>query len=230
MDASAKTQTPGILVHPVNSSPPARAAHRRRFVRVLACQDVRVASVVDRAIELLHEAGVTLEAGLSDDELAGVESVFGFSFSPDHRELLATTLPTGDRWVNWRSDPAESIGSRVAWPIDGVIFDVRHNAFWPQSWGPRPPDPEQAEIVARRMMAIVPLLAPLYGHRFMPASPAPAGSPVFSVYQTDVIYYGNDLADYFARELKVGEPAANRPAIRIAFWSDLAEGAPPERL
>jgi len=35
--------------------------------------------------------------------------------------------------------------------------------------------------------------------------PAPTRLPVFSVYQTDVIYYGDHLADFVAYEFKVGE-------------------------
>lgn len=60
--------------------------------------------------------------------------------------------------------------------------------------------------------------------------PRARGVAVFSVYQTDVVCYGDNLADYIAREFKVGEPTANQPTVRIAFWSDLAEGGTPEDL
>ena len=47
---------------------------------------------------------------------------------------------------------------------------------------------------------------------------------MFSVYQSDVIYYGADLTDYFEREFAGGN---NRPwpdQIKyIRFWSDLVE-------
>jgi hypothetical protein len=55
---------------------------------------------------------------------------------------------------------------------------------------------------------------------------------VFSIYQTDVIYYGDDLVDYIAREFHV-PPLYPSPVVgrrRIPFWSDLAEGAEPEEL
>jgi hypothetical protein len=49
---------------------------------------------------------------------------------------------------------------------------------------------------------------------------------VFSVYQTDVIYYGADLGAYVAHEFRLGdEVSAKPPGVRIPFWSDLAEGA-----
>ena len=52
----------------------------------------------------------------------------------------------------------------------------------------------------RECMQFVPMLIPIYSHRFLPGAPSPAGSPVFSVYQTDVIYCGSDLAAYVAAE------------------------------
>jgi hypothetical protein len=45
------------------------------------------------------------------------------------------------------------------------------------------------------------------------------------VYQSDVIYYGDNLLDYVAHEFKVSplEPSTDRP--RVPFWGDLADGA-----
>ncbi len=71
-------------------------------------------------------------------------------------------------------------------------------------------------------MQLVPPLIPLYAHRYVLAGQAPEGSPVFSVYQTEVIYYGRDLAAFFAAEF-LGQPDS-KPPIQIDFWSDLAQG------
>lgn len=47
---------------------------------------------------------------------------------------------------------------------------------------------------------------------------------MFSVMQTDIIYAGNDLADYFANDFGVARPPSARSAPRhIEFWSLLAE-------
>jgi hypothetical protein len=63
----------------------------------------------------------------------------------------------------------------------------------------------------------------MYSHRYIANEPLAARNPVFSVHQTDIIYYGTDLADYFAREFGVSRPnwAANE-AREIRFWSALA--------
>ena len=45
-------------------------------------------------------------------------------------------------------------------------------------------------------LAQAPTLIPIYGHRYLPAGNGTHGHPVLSVYQTDIIFYGTDLADY----------------------------------
>jgi hypothetical protein len=58
----------------------------------------------------------------------------------------------------------------------------------------------------------------------IPAEPFKPGNPVFSVYQTDIIIYGNDLLSYFAHEF-AGVATWHAPppeARRIRFWPELA--------
>ena len=117
----------------------------------------------------------------------------------------------------------EGIRKRLNWPLEGILFDVEQNVFWPDDWGERPRKTTTALQIARERMQFVPTLIPIYSHRFLPGAPSPAGSPVFSVYQTDVIYYGSDLAAYFAVEF-LRQTDLNSRMHRIEFWSDLAEG------
>ena len=178
--------------------------------------------VTETLLDDLFDAGVVFEDGLSDDELTEVEERFGITFCPDHRDLLRRVLPVGRGWPDWLADDAADVRERLAWPVEGVLLDVRDNGFWPTSWGPGRPD----EAVARAQLAGVPALVPVFAHRYLPSGAAPAGTPVLSVYQTDVIYYGTDLADYLGREfLGRAAPMGVVPdALRIPFWSDLADG------
>src|SRR5262249_17955195 len=72
-------------------------------------------------------------------------------------------------------------------------------------------------------------LIPLISHRYLPEEPHEAGNPVFSVYQSDVIYYGTDLIDYFEREFTGRDYRPRLDQLRlnqmkhIRFWSDLVE-------
>jgi hypothetical protein len=183
--------------------------------------------LVPRAIAYLKEAGVSFAPGLSALEITRIEDRFGFSFSVEHREFLTTMLPISRGWVNWRTESADALRERLNRPIDGTIFDVHNNDFWPASWGKRPTEKMQIEQQARMRLGHVPKLVPIYGHRYLPAAPAPTPSPVFSVYQTDVIYYGADLLDYVSREFGPSEPRwSTMDAPRhVEFWSNLASGA-----
>ena len=176
-----------------------------------------------RCIAVLRAEGVRLAEGLSSVELAEIERRFDFTFSQDHAAFLRLAVPVGDAWVDWRG-PAEALRGRLAWPIDGLLFDVENNAFWPRSWGPRPNVDAQAIDEARRHLLSWPKLVPLFSHRYMPAAPAPSGAPVFSVYQADVIYYGADLHDYLLREFGSRKGDFEGVTHPTEPWSSLALG------
>ena len=179
--------------------------------------------------ELLDSARVRLDPGLTDDELADVESCYGFVFAPVHRLFLTTGVPVGDGWVDCRNAPEAELHRRLNWPAEGLVFDVLNNAFWPRSWGARPQDRSAATDLALNHIDRLPQLIPIYGHRYLPAAPTVEPTPVFSVYQSDVIYYGYDLADYLANEFRQPRQAkSNVPS--VGFWSDLAYGADAEDL
>lgn len=59
----------------------------------------------------------------------------------------------------------------------------------------------------------------------MPPAPAPSGSPVLSIYQSDAIYYGADLMRYLLAEWAGGTGLRSYDEItyRVPFWSDLIE-------
>lgn len=179
--------------------------------------------LVEAALVSLTSAGVRLEAGLSRAEQKAIEARFGFTFAPDHAALLSTCVPVGERWPDWRSDPESSLARRLDAPVDGALFDVSVNGFWPTSWGVRPEDPQEAAGVARRRLLLWPKMVPLFSHRYMAAGRA--GRVVFSIHQTDVIYYGSNLHDYFEREF---DSFGNQPFVDVNPlwpWSQLARGA-----
>ena len=172
------------------------------------------------AAELLAASGrFSIAPGLSESELSAIEHEFGFTFAPDHREFLAAGLPTGRGWPDWRSPDRAALRERLTWPVEGVIFDVAENKFWYEGWGPQPADPAAAMEWAKRYLVTAPRMIPLYSHRYLPA--ATAGHPVLSVYQTDVVHYGNDLTDWLNREFSLGEPAAQPARATVPFWRDL---------
>jgi hypothetical protein len=100
-----------------------------------------------------------------------------------------------------------------------VLFDIESNGFWLEEWGPRPALMGDALRRGEELLSAAPVLIPIYGHRMMPDEPHLSGNPVFSVVQTDIIYYGFDLADYLRHEFHLPGrepwPEKVRP---IRFW------------
>jgi hypothetical protein len=162
---------------------------------------------------------IEFDAGLTGAEIAAVETRFGFLFPPDLRDFLQTALPRGPQFPDWRSGDDATLRDWLDQPRQGVLFDVEHNGFWLNAWGPRPGSIEEALRVADDLVAAAPRLIPLFGHRMMPDEPHQPGNPVFSVHQTDIIHYGFDLADYLRAEFHLlGRepwPETIRP---IRFW------------
>jgi hypothetical protein len=174
---------------------------------------------------LLQHRGVTLAAGLTAEELRRVEEIHRFHFPPDLRSILSCVLPIGLRFPNWRTLESSELLNQLAWPFEGIAFDIENNVFWWKPWGARPEALSEAIAVAKAAVDRAPRLIPIYGHRYLPANPEIAGNPVFSVYQTDIIYYGVDLRRYFACEFgRIDHAEAVRGEPRhIPFWTDLVE-------
>jgi hypothetical protein len=175
---------------------------------------------VAAARRLARTGSVTVEPGLTEAELDRAEHRFRIEFADDHRAFLATGLPVGRGWPDWRDGDADEITHRLRRPVEGVLFDVAENGFWYESWGPRPDDPGGAVALADRRLRTAPRLIPVYGHRYLPAGRGTFGNPVLSVVQTDVIVYGTDLNDYIGREF---EPDAELSGDwkAVDFWSRL---------
>lgn len=161
------------------------------------------------------------EQGLSDAELADLEATFAFRIPPDLRFLLQCALPAGDLFPDWRGSK-EQLQKVLSWPSVGILFDVEHDGFWAPSWGARPTNLDSALAKAREILTEAPALIPICSHRYIPTEPEASGNPILSVYQTDIILYGNDLPSYFHKEFRVPLPgwAASSPC-PIPFWDEL---------
>jgi hypothetical protein len=179
------------------------------------------------AQQLLLSADVCIESGLNAEEIARIEQTFAFRFPPDLREFLSTGLPVSSPWVNWRHDPASSIRDRLEWPLHGLCFDIEHADFWMPEWGDKPATLRDKFDIARRAVSEAPVLIPIFSHRYIPASPPESGNPMLSVHQTDIIYYGADLADYLQNEFlqAFGRDEWRLPdrVKTIPFWTRLIE-------
>ena len=180
-----------------------------------------------------------VDPGLTTADLDGIERRFGFEFADDHRSFLATVLPVGPGWPDWRAADDTVLRTRLARPVAGVLLDVEQAGFWVADWGERPAAPEEALAVARRRLASVPQLVPVHGRHHLPSGRGAAGHAVVSVHRSDVAFSGTDLVDYVHQEFRAGPGIGRtdvrwRPRATVPFWRDLldetlAAGTPSRR-
>jgi hypothetical protein len=173
-----------------------------------------------------------IEYGAPGMPLAAIRSVeaqLGFPMPDDFAHLLQNVRDPGGTLFSWASFTMAKYEEAVGQVLHGIEFDVEHG-LWLERWGRRPHDLTQAIALVRSDFATWPRLLPIYGHRFLAAEPCRSGNPVFSIVQTDIIYYGSDLGNYLMNEF-IYEPAAghlNSTRIqRVDVWSDFAEGREP---
>jgi hypothetical protein len=165
---------------------------------------------------------ISFEDGLTADEFDGIERRFGFTFPADLRLFLSLGLPVSKGFPDWRSGAEDDLRGRLSWPADSICWDVEHNDFWLDEWGPRPVELADAQTIAREHIDAAPTLIPIYIHRYVPEEPSDAGNPIFSVYQTDIIVYGHGLRAYLDHEFGRAR-GTGAPARRIPFWTHLVD-------
>jgi hypothetical protein len=175
---------------------------------------------------LLKKKGIEITDGLTQAEFQRIESKFQIQFPPDLRAMLANFLPIKDDFVNWRDESPENIlkiEDRLQWPLEGMIFDIKENNYWYYGWGKKPSTQDKAIKKCEQMFKKVPKLIPICSHRYIPMEPMEAGNPIFSVVQTDIIYYGENLEAYLRNEFvtnNIDQTSYDRVK-KIRFWSNL---------
>jgi hypothetical protein len=196
----------------------------------------------DMLIDRLKVVGVSFDPGLTDVEVDQAEEAGHFRFPPDLREFLQRGVPGryarrvagGDRsqsrdFPNWRKQPDKILTRSQKRLIDGLRAslldsyqpDYKAAVYWPEAWGERPAKLSSARSILDSKWHKAPRLLPIWGHRYLPADPAEAGNPVFSIMGVDIIHYGVDLLDYFVRDFHI-EPLVPKPEQPrpIPFWDD----------
>lgn len=157
---------------------------------------------IDSIKSFLRTQGFVIAQGLSEVKITAIQERYGFSFPGDLKELLLQFVPVGEGFYDWDNATVrhQAIQNALDAPAEGIVFDVEHNKFWMEEWGERPKNIIEAVAVASAALAKVPKLVPVYKHRYIPSVPSGAGNPVLSVQQTDIIYYGANLYEYFHLE------------------------------
>ncbi|MGW0197289.1 hypothetical protein [Nonomuraea sp. NPDC003201] len=186
----------------------------------------------EAARRLASSGACEITPGLSDREFTWIEAEYGIEFADDHRAFLAAGLPinsarpeagaTWERpWPDWRDGEEEELRHHVEWPVRQVLRDVEYGA-WLSSWGAQPKDKAEALRIAGDALARAPKLIPLYAHRFLPGGRGTSGSQVLSIWGTDIISYGRDLAEYVTNDFhpRDGDAEPWEQGDAVAVWGE----------
>jgi hypothetical protein len=165
-------------------------------------------------------------SGLSPAEIASIEAQLGFRLPEDFAYLFQHLRDPGRVFFPWSNFKKQEYDNSIREVLQGIEFDIDRNKFWMDRWGKRPPTLCAALDVARKDFETWPKLLPVSGHRFLAAEPCRSGNPIFSIVQTDIIYYGADLAHYLLNEFIDHDYVFHTHAQeirKIRIWSYLAE-------
>ena len=181
-----------------------------------------------KILECLKSQGIIVASALTIKEIETAESFYGIKFHQDHKDFLQCGLPLGDNWYDWRnysSDNTQKIKKIIAWPLEGILYDIEENNYWCEDVGRKPKDLILAKkLFTEWFIENVPQLVPIYSHRYVCNVSNEKNAPVYSVHQTDVILYGSNISEYLAKEfqLNIEIKHQTRPKDDISFWSKLA--------
>lgn len=163
--------------------------------------------------------------GVSSSEMQSIEDQLELTLPSDFKFLFENVRDPDGVLFPWSDFSVGSYRKRIERVWSGIAFDVEHNTVWLAHWGDKPKTLEEALEIARRDFRSWPKLLPISGHRFLPTEPSLPDNPVFSIVQTDIIYYGRNLADYLLNEF-CPPPRFKSDwvfARKIPIWSDFAE-------
>ena len=187
------------------------------------------------------QRGTRWLGGLTEVEIDAVERRWSIRFPPDYR-LFLRMLHTVDRpqigklyhtseigieemvmaeaisFANWLADDDYIEQYLNKWIREGFEFDIEHHSnFWPTSWGTKPEGTAAQQARMTEMLAQAPKMIPIHHHRFLLAEPCVAGNPIYSIWQSDIIIYGDTLRDWLLYEF-VDLLPVERKEIEDYWW------------
>jgi hypothetical protein len=174
-------------------------------------------------VDMLKLKGVVFAEGLSEQEIIKIKQEYNIEFPKELREFYSTALPVSKGFYNWRDFKPSNV-QYIKGVIDrpfNDIYELAEEVFWCDEWGDEPNESERANVV-REMLKKAPGLIPIYLHRYIPTINLEP-TPVFSIHDTDIIYYGENLESYFEIEFgdKIQSNINCKVINNVPFWSDL---------
>lgn len=178
----------------------------------------------ENSLYLLQMKGIEFEKGLTLDELKQIEKIYQIKFPSSLRDFLMMALPISKGFYNWRNmqdDNIQFIKKVINKPVSD-IYNMAEEVYWCDDWGEEPKDEKIISEEVRERLKEAPKLLPIYAHRYMPMV-LDKNPPIISIHDIDIIYYGENLEDYFKIEfgMKAQDAIVVQNITPISFWSDI---------
>lgn len=174
-------------------------------------------------IKDLEQKGVLFAKGLSDMEMFDVQKEYNINFPKSLKEFYKQGLPISDGFYNWRDFSEKNIKkikTMMSYPFESVKENY-DEIDWIDDSGEVFKD--KKSIIYEELKS-APSLIPIYSHRFISTYEDSRNcTPVFSIHDVDVIYYGENLYSYLKIEfgLKDYMDMDEDKIIPVPFWSNL---------
>lgn len=176
------------------------------------------------SIMLLKSQGIEFEPGLTCEEIAKIEEIYKIKFPKSLKEFLMIALPISKGVYNWRNLEKNNVMfikktmNRPSEDVNELVEEVD----WCDDWGEEPENETNIARIVRERLKSAPGLIPVYGHRYIPVIPED-NPPIISVHDVDIIYYGQNIEDYFKVEFggKEQEQIKYKNINPVPFWSDI---------
>lgn len=175
-------------------------------------------------IKSLKSQGIIFEAGLTCEEISKIEKIYEIQFPKCLKEFLMEGVPISKGFYNWRNFEQENIDfikEIIYLPIK-TIYELAAEVYWCDDWGEEPENEIDIAEKVREKLKNAPKLLPIYTHRYMPML-LDEQPPIVSIHGIDIIYYGENLEDYF--HVEFGRKRQSEIRFEnidpIPFWSEI---------
>jgi hypothetical protein len=178
----------------------------------------------EKIIEELKNVGVLFSKGLNEYEIKKIEDFYKLHFPKDLKEFYKEALPVSKGFYDWRNfseENTEKIKERLSRPQQEIMDDIEEME-WLEDWGDLPNSKEDRCNFIISKLKSADLLIPIFEHRYM-STQYTKDNPIFSIYGTDIICYGEDLFQYLMIEFKYQKHSVINyyELKKVEFWSDL---------
>ena len=150
--------------------------------------------------------------------------MYNIELPEELKNLYNIALPVSKGFCNWRNFDDKNvkfIKEVIERPIKD-IYELANEVYWCDDWGKEPNNESEKVEIIRNLLEKAPKLIPIYFHRYM-TQVNMKNIPIFSMHDTDIICYGENLSSY----LKIEFGDKNQSDIDyeklnyIPFWNDL---------